>query len=368
MIWFILAGMAAFAALAAVWPVLRGSPAAASADAASNDAAFYKAQLDEIQRDVERGQLPQSEAAAARAEAARRLIAARPDPSRAAVSPRMRNRLAAAVLIAAGVPAIAFPLYLRLGEPQTPDAPLASRAPAAHAAGDVEAAVAAVEAHLMARPDDGKGWAVLAPVYMRIERYEDAAHAYSEALRLLGGDPARRAAYGEALVAVAGGVVTDKARQAFVKAEADEPGLPQARFYLALAAEQDGKTAEAVKAYESLVRDAPPDAAWLTAVKARLASLRGEPPPQTAAAAPSLATDPQKAMIEGMVSRLANRLASNGGSLDEWSRLIRAYTVLHEAGKARAALADARKALAPDPTAVASLVALARDLGLGDAN
>jgi cytochrome c-type biogenesis protein CcmH len=73
-------------------------------------------------------------------------------------------------------------------------------------------------------------------------------------------------------------------------------------------------------------------------------------------------------MIEGMVSRLATRLASNGGSVDEWSRLIRAYTVLHEGDKAKAALADAHKALASDANAVASLDALARDLGLGDAN
>ena len=68
------------------------------------------------------------------------------------------------------------------------------------------------------------------------------------------------------------------------------------------------------------------------------------------------------------MSRLATRLASSGGSVDEWSRLIRAYTVLHEADKAKAALADARKALAPNSNAVASLDALARDLGLGDAN
>ena len=72
-------------------------------------------------------------------------------------------------------------------------------------------------------------------------------------------------------------------------------------------------------------------------------------------------------MIEGMVSKLATRLASTGGGVDEWSRLIRAYTVLHEADKAEAALASARKALAPDPNAVASLDALAHDLGLGDA-
>ncbi len=77
MVWFIMAGMAAIAALAAIWPVLRASPQSADGDPATSEAAFYKAQLDEIQRDVERGQLPQSEAASARAEAARRLISLR---------------------------------------------------------------------------------------------------------------------------------------------------------------------------------------------------------------------------------------------------------------------------------------------------
>ena len=72
--------------------------------------------------------------------------------------------------------------------------------------------MAGVEAHLIANPDDGKGWAVIAPVYMRLGRYDDAAHAYSEALRLLGEDAMRRAAYGEALFAAAGGVVTADAR------------------------------------------------------------------------------------------------------------------------------------------------------------
>ncbi len=368
MIWFVLAGMAAFAALAAVWPVLRSSSRSADAREASSETAFYQAQLGEIQRDIERGQLPQTEAESARAEAARRLIAARSEAPNVAAAPRASNRLAAAVVIAVGVPAIAFPLYSLLGRPQMVDEPLASREPAANAAKDIDAAVAGVEAHLIAKPDDGKGWAVIAPVYMRLERYEDAAHAYSEALRLLGENPSRRAAYGEAMVAVAGGVVTDQARAAFAKALAEQPGQPQARFYLALAAEQDGKKAEAIQDYESLVADGPPDAPWVDAVKARLAALKGAPPPQSTAAVPALGSADQTAMIEGMVSRLANRLASNGGSIEEWSRLIRAYTVLHEGDKAKAALADARKALAPDPNAVASLDALARDLGLGDAN
>ena len=364
MVWFVLAGMAACAVLAAVWPLLRAS-SGAKADPAANEAAFYKAQLEEIRRDVERGLLPQGEAESARAEAARRLIAAASGPSQAPPPAGRRYRLAAAALIAVGLPAVAFPLYARLGQPTMPDEPLASRQIGPHNDGEIEAAVAAVEKRLIAKPDDGKGWAVIAPVYMRLERYSDAAHAYAEALRLLGEDPLRRSAYGEALVAAAGGVVTDEARQQFDRALTEQPGQPQARFYLALATEQDGKKADAIRDYESLLADSPPDAPWRSVVSARLAALKGGPAPATDAAA---IPEAQRPMIEGMVSRLATRLASNGGSVDEWSRLIRAYAVLHEADKAKAALADAHKALASNANAVASLDALARDLGLGDAN
>ena len=359
MVWFVMAGMAALAALAAIWPLLRPSSTAGEAEPATTEEAFYRAQLDEIERDLARGVLPQSEAAAARAETARRLLATRSSQTKS--EPNGRARLVAAVLVALMAPALAFPLYFYLGRPGQPDEPFASR-PQAVAANDLEAAVAGVEARLVEKPDDGRGWAVLAPVYMRIGRYDDAAHAYGEALHLLGEDGERRAAYGEALVAAASGVVTDTARAAFQKALAEAPGQPQARFYLALASEQDGNKDEAIKAYQNLLAEAPPEAPWRGTVEARVAGLQG--------AAPAAESVPpgQQAMIEGMVSGLASRLATKGGSLDEWVRLIRAYTVLHQPVKARAALVDARKALAPDAQSVAQLDSLARDLGLGDAN
>src|SRR5271154_2315608 len=140
MVWFGLAGMAACAGLAPPWPVLRPSPPM-KADPAADEAAFYKAQLDEIRRDVERGLLPQGEAESARAEAARRLIAAASSPSEAP-PPSRRTRLAAAALIAIGLPAIAFSLYARLGQPMMPDQPLASRKVAPQTNGGIEAAVA----------------------------------------------------------------------------------------------------------------------------------------------------------------------------------------------------------------------------------
>src|ERR1700722_361337 len=362
MVWFVLAGMAGLGGLGPPLALLFPPPPM-KADPAANEAAFYKAQLEEIRRDVERGLLPQGEAESARAEAARRLIASASEPAQAP-PPARRTRLAAAVLVAVGLPAIAFSLYGRLGQPMLPDEPLASRKVAPQSNGEIEATVAAVETRLVAKPDDGKGWAVIAPVYMRLGRYAEAAHAYAEALRILGEDPLRRAAYGEALVAATGGVVTDEARQAFDRALTEKPGQPQARYYLALAAEQDGKKADAIRDYESLAADSPPGAPWVAMVNARLAALKGEPVPATDTAIP----EAQRPMIEGMVSKLATRLASSGGGVDEWSRLIRAYTVLHEADKAKAALVDAHKALASDASAVASLDALARNLGLGDAN
>jgi len=66
-----------------------------------------------------------------------------------------------------------------------------------------------------------------------------------------------------------------------------------------------------------------------------------------------------------MVERLATRLAQSGGDASQWQRLIRAYAVMHEADKAREALAAARKALAGDQSAGPGLDALARELGIG---
>jgi cytochrome c-type biogenesis protein CcmH len=68
--------------------------------------------------------------------------------------------------------------------------------------------------------------------------------------------------------------------------------------------------------------------------------------------------------IRGMVEGLASRLAQNGQDLEGWLRLVRSYTVLHEPGKARSALIDAKRSLAGDPSAIARIEALARELGL----
>ncbi|THD44149.1 MAG: c-type cytochrome biogenesis protein CcmI [Bradyrhizobium sp.] len=365
MLWAALAGMTALAALVALWPLVFGPRSVATA---SSETAFYKAQLDEIERDVARGQLPPDEAAGARAETARRLIAVS-DASATQASPDApRARWIAAVVIALAAPIIAFGLYLLIGRPNLPDAPLAGRPAAVGSATSPEAALAQVERRLAASPDDARGWAVVAPVYMRLERFDAAVNAYAQLLRINGEDAQTRADYGEALVGSAGGVVTADARVAFDQALTEKPGLPIARYYLGLAAEQEGDAPRAIAAYRALLADAAPNAPWAPVLRARLAGL--ETPGAAAAPTPAAGVAPadQQAMIEGMVARLAARLADKGGDASEWARLIRAYSVLHEMDKAKEALASARKALANDATAdqeLREIDALARELGIG---
>jgi cytochrome c-type biogenesis protein CcmH len=69
-------------------------------------------------------------------------------------------------------------------------------------------------------------------------------------------------------------------------------------------------------------------------------------------------------MVRGMVERLAARLSADGSDVEGWLRLMRAYVVLGERAKARAAAADARRALASEPEKLRRIDEGARNFGI----
>jgi cytochrome c-type biogenesis protein CcmH len=401
-LWLLLAFMTAIAVGAILWPLAR-TPKGVGA---GNDVAVYRDQLDEIERDRASGAIGAAEAEAARTEVSRRLIAAADAAAAEAAQPHgqpvWRRRIAglAALFL---VPVAATLLYLRLGSPELPSQPLAERLARVHAGvpmqgaptqgaqgQSMEALVARVEAYLEKNPDDGRGWEVIAPVYMRNGDFDAAVKARANALRLLGPTAEREADHGETIVAAASGVVTAEARAAFERAIRLDAKNVSARYYLGLAAEQDGRKADAIAAWQALLADAPPDATWPDFVKRNIARAEGRPvaeapvaapePPRTTAdvakalgmtppaaqpQAPQPQADPgQDEMVRGMVSRLAERLKQDGSDVDGWIRLVRSYVVLGDAAKARAAMADARAALGGDSEKLRKLDAGVKDLGL----
>lgn len=357
MLWVLFAVVTAVALAAVLHPLMSARAEGAAPPA---EADFYRAQLAEIERDVGRGLLTEQDAESARLEAARRLLAAAPDAATKAAGGGLRKAAAAAIVVLA--PLLTVGLYLQLGSPDRPDLPLSARVTDDPAKMDVTTAVAKVEDHLRKNPEDGRGYEALAPVYMRLDRPRDAARAWGEAIRLLGETPDRLAALAEAQIFLSQGVVNAETRKLLDKALAGDPTEQRALYYSGLAAEQDGDKAKAIGLYEKLIAGVPEShAASLAGVRRRIAMLKGEDPAAAIAAMPK---DQQTASIRGMVEGLAQRLSENGQDRQGWLRLVRAWSVLGETDKAKAALVDARKALAADPAAAGELDALARELGL----
>jgi len=230
--------------------------------------------------------------------------------------------------------------------------------------------VTQVEAHLASNPNDGAGWEVLAPVYMRLGRFDDAVQARKKALLLNGATATREADLGEAEIAAANGVVTAEAKAAFERAVTRDPHDAKARYFLGLAAEQDGKNEEAATIWRSLLAEAPAGAPWIGFVREALARVAGAPVaaagPNAAeiSAASDMSDDARRDMIRGMVTRLADRLHDNGADVEGWLRLVRAYVVLGDRDKAKDAAAEAKRALGERPDDIKRIDDLIKGLGL----
>ena len=262
-------------------------------------------------------------------------------------------------------------LYFALGSPGLPDQPLAARLDSPVEQRSIEALVSQVERHLELNPQDGRGWEMIAPVYLRLGRFDDAVKARTSAVRLLGDSADREADLGEALAAAANGIVTVEAKTAFDRAIALDPNNLKGRYYAGLAAEQDGKPQEAAGRWRDMLAQAPAGAPWAELVRQSLARVEptsvsepSGPTPNEMAAAAELSPEQRSDMVRGMVARLAARLQRDGSDAEGWLRLVRAYVVLNQRDEAQSAAAAARRALAADPEKVRRIDALVKDLGL----
>ncbi len=370
LLWISLSALTAGVVGALLWTYRRADVEAG--DAARADVAVYADQLEQIEADHARGLLSEAEAASARAEVARRLLnrkAADGVGGTAAMPSRMSDRLTSTVLLA--IPVLAVALYAILGSPDLPDQPRSGRSPEQAARNQVDAMVARVEQRLREAPQDGTGWDVIAPIYLRLGRYGQAAEAYANANRLLGETPARLAGFAQAEILANNGVVNPNARAAAERLLAAEPGRLDARLWLTLGLEQDGKFDAALADYRALLAAPGMTDEMKAAIEQRIAFVerlaRGEtvePPAGPAEGPAPQAPADQQAMIEGMVARLAARLEADGRDPAGWAQLMRSYMVLGRPEAAAKALAAARAALKDDAAALKAVNDAAAELGV----
>lgn len=407
MFWLICAALVLVIALAIAAPLRRMRDRDAPS-AAAFDLRVYRDQLREVERDLDRGVIGTEEAGRLRTEigrkvleADRRLNAARPLRSGGG----MIGAGAVLVLLLAG----ATGLYLYQGAPSMPDLPLSERIATAstiyaNRPSQIEAEANAPEppapeidqeyAELLEKlreavakkPDDPQGLMLLATNEMRVGNPVAAREAQQKLVDLRGdkvsADELLRLS--AMMTEAAGGLITPEAEKVLARALQMDPSLPQGRYLLGLLQIQNERPDRAFPIWRDLLQEGPYDAPWNVPIRASiddLAWLAGQPdyvaPPEnggmpalpgpdadTMAATEDMSPEERQEMIQGMVSGLESRLATQGGSPEEWARLIGSLAVLGQTDRASAIWNEAQERFGAQPEAIAPIREAAETAGL----
>ena len=387
-LWIIFAAMTIITLVWVLYPVLRSGKVAASeqGEEQAYDSAVYRDQLQELERDAERGLINEKEKESALNEVSRRLLNAQAQASQqktsgSAVSQTRKGHIITVVSVLA-VAGFAGLLYKKIGRPELPDQPQEQRIKNASKNGDMPALIMQVQRFLEKSPKDIRGWNVLAPALKRARRYSEAAQAYATIMELDKPTPPLLVDYAESLLLANKGQPTDQVKQALKSALAMDETYAKARFYWAMALQQEGERDKALVEWRKLLAQNPKNLQLQMAVQRQIAALTPASKPagnlagksedakmpaldkSQREAAASMTPKERQAMIAAMVSRLADRLQENGKDLAGWQKLIRARMILGQREAAATALKTAQDNFKDDKAALASLEQFSATLGL----
>ncbi|QIE44966.1 c-type cytochrome biogenesis protein CcmI [Pseudohalocynthiibacter aestuariivivens] len=394
MIFWILSSALALAVSGAIGMALLRGRAGSTAPAAY-DIGVYRDQLREVERDQARGVLTPAEAGRVRTEVSRRILAADAQLQQGGVTggqPRAAGRvvIALATLVLVGG---SLALYWQLGAPGYTDFPREARLAASDAARADRLSQSAAEARalpapaqaapspeftaLMERlrtamqenPDDPRGLTLLARNEALLGNTQAAIAAQGRLIEVkeASAEADDYAFLADLMVTAADGYVSVEAEAALRAALERNPSHGAARYYLGLYLAQVDRPDTAFRLWQELLTDSAPDSPWVPLVRqglpdlASMAGVKYQLPPLPDTPGPS-AADVEAAsdmtaadrmeMIQGMVSQLSERLASEGGTAAEWARLIGAYGVLGETERAAAIWKEANQVFADRPEAL----------------
>ncbi len=369
-IWIIFAVITGVVTAVLLHPL--STPGRALAPPESGAGRIYREQIAELLRERSDGRITGDEYELARAETARRLFReadAGADERKCRPASLGKVKLAVAGFLSVA----SISLYIVVGSPDLPSLPLQQRL--SRPGQDLAILIRKTEAHLEKAPDDGRGWDVIAPIYLRTNRAADAARAYENAIRVQGPSADRFDGLTEALLASSNGMVTEQIKSVLERSLRSDPGNPRAAFYSALGLEQAGETERAKAAFEVIAKESPADAPWLPMVNDHIAKNGGTPdiaagkapggPTAEDVVAPQLMNSgDQQQMIRGMVESLDAKLRADPNNLEGWVRLVRSYAVLNDKDRAADALKRGLTAFPADGDEGKQLIALGRELGV----
>ena len=164
--------------------------------------------------------------------------------------------------------------YLVVGRPGIAGAPQVPPPPEGF--GDV---LSDPRAGMAARTGPAAQWLAMSDSLIRTHRTQDAALTLAHAIDLNPRNIDLWVAYGNALVAHAGGIMTPASAMAFDRAAAINPAHPAPPFFAGLALAQGGDVEGARAIWQRLLSESPANAPWRANLEAKIAMLPPPPSP-----------------------------------------------------------------------------------------
>lgn len=381
LVWIILVGTIGLSAFFVLGPIVLGKSGQIVEVTVATRRDELKTALDAVDRDEAAGLIGPAEAERNRMSIANdyEAFVQKSDTSDQSVFSAHQSAPFVAVCASLLLAAVAATTYAFAGSPNYKDQPLAWRIandPVVEIAHNVDR----MENYLASNPEDGKAWALVAPIYFEYQTWGKAANAYLRAARYGDFDNLQKSRLlvmaARSMVSESDGEFIEPSAQIAVAAARYDRNNIQARFLEAQANEVLLPAPEVIAAWKRFIDDFEEDKSGLIPLaeerlEAATAFERGSsstlqrgPSADQMEAAAQLSEEQQQAMVDGMVSRLAARLAEEPNNQDGWLRLIRSYVVLGEIEKANAALASARGHFSSEPEVLEQFALLARDLSL----
>jgi cytochrome c-type biogenesis protein CcmH len=276
--WVICVSLVAVALAFVLPPLLQKTATAAENTDREANVAVYRDQINELEADLQNGIISEEQYAIDREEIERRLL---DDVSVTSNKPGKKNTPALtgrglAYAVAVAIPILTVGLYFRLGDPQSISAAAPARvaAPAGvpnqRSQQAIEANVAALAQRLEQNPTDLNGWKMLGRSYLSMERYRDAAAAFSRASALKPDDADLLADYAFALGMANGQRLQGQPQELINKALKLDPENPKALELAGTAAFEAKNYKDAIAYWERLLKKAPGDVELTTALTERI--------------------------------------------------------------------------------------------------
>lgn len=170
----------------------------------------------------------------------------------AAAQPLMRGSKNTAFALLAAVPVATLGLYLYLGNPDMPDAPLTPRLDGPLEELPPAAILARLEDELRTRSNDVEGWRLMARLRVTVGDHARAADAWQRLLDLSAGDVEAQVGLAQALIEQDGGVISAAAVGLLDAALKTAPDNLAAQFWRGEAWMQQGDPAAAGRLWRQL--------------------------------------------------------------------------------------------------------------------